>query len=229
MESEPPAAENSKAPTPEWQAETQFSPTRGRRSLGARKSTASEAYDEDCNYLDVADVAPNSPGANKLASQRSSNGGRAPMLTGMPYLSHASSLGIPPSALGQRQYVGAGGLLGGMTNPYGFGAVSTAVVLFACVLLAAGYMCATDLEGKTHPFGDMGMFLAVPFLGFGALFLGLTAMYATKYYLHYARGDLPSEEQVHFNKLIKLATNNSQRTGPWGPIWARAGRRSSKQ
>lgn len=221
------ARENSKAPTPEWQAETQFSPTR--RSLGARQSTASEAYDEDCNYLDVAVVAPNSPGANKLAPQRSSNAGRAPMLTGMPYLSHASSLGVP-SELGQRQYVGAGGLLGGMTNPYGFGAVSTAVVLFACVLLAAGYMCATDLEGKTHPFGDMGMFLAVPFLGFGALFLGLTAMYATKYYLHYARGDLPSEEQVHFNKLIKLATNNSQRTGPWGPIFsARAGRRNSKQ
>ena len=70
-----------------------------------------EAYDEECNYLDVATIDPNSLGGNKLAPQRSSNAGRAPMLTGMPYLSHASSLGVP-SELGQRQYVGAGGLLG---------------------------------------------------------------------------------------------------------------------
>lgn len=184
-----------------------------------------EAYDEECNYLDVATIDPNSLGGNKLAPQRSSNAGRAPMLTGVPYLSHASSIGVPSQR--QKHYVGAGGLLGGITNPYGFGAVCTAVILFSCLLLAAGFMCATDPEGKTHPFGDIGIFLAVPFLGFGALFFGLTALYATQFYLRYTRGDLPSEEQVHFNKLIKLATNNSQRKGPWGPIWARGARRSA--
>lgn len=76
----------------------------------------------------------------------------------------------------------SGGLLGTIQSPINYAVATFALVVFAIVLLAVGVACMSDPAGETHPFGTAGLYVAIPLLVFGGLFLILTAIYARNFY-----------------------------------------------
>lgn len=156
------------------------------------------SHAERGTYLDLGELSPLSPASPEyLGIGDSEDVEQEPVrqtstirdtLLHYPLLSNESGKSVSfhmppvkPIAL-KKGIINSGGLLGSIKTPRVYGMVCGVLILFSALLITAGIGCAQDPKGDTHPFGDLGLYLAIPFVGFGLIFLGLTVVYAHHFF-----------------------------------------------
>jgi len=77
-----------------------------------------------------------------------------------------------------------GGLLGAITNPIGYAAAITLLFAFAITLFVVGVtFAAASNSDDAESFGDLGLYLGLPFMVFGAAFFIATAMSVRSHFM----------------------------------------------